>query len=133
VQIEMLALRHQFRVLERSRPPRVRLSRLDRLLWVQLSRTWTDWRAALVIVKPETVIAWHRQGFRLCWTWKSRHRTGRPGVPADVRALIRMMSAANPRWGTPRIHGELLKLGIDVGQTSVAKYVVRCRQPPSQT
>jgi transposase InsO family protein len=133
VQIEMLALRHQLRVLERSRPPRVRLTRLDRLLWVWLSRTWTDWRTALVIVKPETVIAWHRQGFRLFWTWKSRHRTGRRGVPADVRALIREMSAANPRWGAPRIHGELLKLGIDVGQTSVAKYMVRRRQPPSQT
>ena len=121
--IELLALRHQLHVLERSRRPRVRLTRLDRLLWVWLSRSWTDWRTALVIVKPETVIAWHRQGFRLFWTWKSRHRTGRPGVPADVRALIRTMSAANPLRGAPRIHGELLKLGIDVGQTSC--------QPPS--
>ena len=130
--IELLALRHQLRVQERSRRPRVRLTRLDRLLWVWLARTWTDWRSALVIVKPQTVIAWHRQGFRLFWTWKCRRRTGRRGVPADIRALIRTMSAANPLWGAPRIHGELLKLGIDVGQSSVAKYMVR-RQPPSQT
>jgi hypothetical protein len=133
VRIEMLALRHQLRVLERSRRPRVRLTRLDRFLWVWLSRTWPEWRRALVIVKPETVIAWHRQGFRLFWTWKSRHRTGRPGVPDDVRALIRTMSAANPLWGAPGTHGELLKLGIDVGLTSVATYMIRCRQPPSQT
>ena len=131
--IELLALRHQLQVLERSSRSRVRLTRLDRLLWVWLSRWWPNWRTVLVIVKPETVIAWHRQGFRLFWTWKSRHRTGRPGVPADVRALIRTMSSANPLWGAPRIHGELLKLGIDVGQTSVAKYMVGRRQPPSQT
>jgi hypothetical protein len=105
MQIEMLALRHQLRVLERSRPPRVRLTRLDRLLWVWLSRVWAEWRTALVIVKPETIVAWHRQGFRLFWAWKSRHRTDRPGVPADIRALIRTISAANPLWGAPRIHG----------------------------
>jgi putative transposase len=133
IQIELLALRHQLSVLERSRPPRVRLTRFDRLFWVWLSRTWTTWRTALVIVKPETVIAWHRQGFRLFWRWKSRRRTGRPEAPADVRALIRTMSVANPLWGAPRIHGELLKLGINIGQTSVAKYMIRHRQPPSQT
>jgi putative transposase len=100
---------------------------------VWLSRVWSQWRSALVIVKPETVIAWHRRGFRLFWTWKSRRRTGRPTVPRDVRTLIRTMSDANPLWGAPRIHGELLKLGIEVGQASVAKYMVRRRQPPSQT
>ena len=88
---------------------------------------------ALVIVKPETVIAWHRRGFRLFWTWKSRRRTGRPTVPRDVRTLIRTMSEANPLWGAPRIHGELLKLGIEVCQATVAKYMVRNGQPPSQT
>jgi putative transposase len=87
----------------------------------------------LVIVKPETVIAWHRQGFRLWWTWKSRRRMGRPTVPAAIRTLIRTMAQANPRWGAPRIHGELLKLRIDVCQATVAKYLVRRRQPPSQT
>jgi hypothetical protein len=87
---------------------------------------------ALVIVKPETVIRWHRAGFRLFWRWKSRHRGGRPKVPLEICQLICAMSLANPRWGAPRIHGELLKLGIDVGQTSVAKYMARHRKPPSQ-
>ena len=87
--LEVLALRHQLLVLQRSRPRRVRLVKADRWLWAWLSRSWIGWQAALVIVKPETVIAWHRQGFRLLWTWKSRQRTGRPTVPADVRALIR--------------------------------------------
>jgi len=86
----------------------------------------------LVIVKPETVIRWHRAGFRLFWRWKSRARGGRPKVPLEIRQLIRDMSLANPFWGAPRIHGELLKLGIDVGQTSVAKYMARHRRPPSQ-
>jgi hypothetical protein len=107
LQIEVLALRHQLQVLERSRPRLLRLTRADRLLWAWFSRAWTEWRAALVIVKPDTVIAWHRQGFRLFWTWKSRRRVGRPSVPREVRALIRTMSHANPLWGAPRIHGEL--------------------------
>jgi hypothetical protein len=95
---------------------------------------WRDWRAALVIVKPETVIGWHRRGFRLFWTWKVRRgQPGRPRVAAEVRALIRQMSRENPLWGAPRIHGELLKLGIDVGETSVGKYMARGRRPPSQT
>jgi transposase InsO family protein len=129
----VLTLRHQLQVLQRSRPRRLRLVTADRWFWVWLSRSWTAWRTALVIVKPETVIAWHRQGFRLWWTWKSRRRTGRPTVPTDVRALIRTMSQANSLWGAPRIHGELLKLGIDVSQASVSKYMVRRDKPPSQT
>ena len=133
LQLEVMALRHQLQVLQRSRPARLRLAPADRLLWAWLSRVWAEWRAALVIVQPETVIAWHRRGFRLFWTWKRRRRIGRPTVPPDVRALIRRMSDANPRWGAPRIHGELLKLGIDVSQATVAKYTVRRRQPPSQT
>jgi putative transposase len=87
--LEILALRHQLQVLERSRRPRVRLTAIDRLLWVWFSHIWTEWRAALVLVKPDTVVAWHRRGLRLFWTWKSRRRTGRPSVAADVRALIR--------------------------------------------
>jgi putative transposase len=133
LQLEILALRHQLHVLQRTRPRRPQLAKTDRWLWVLLWRVWTDWRTALVIVKPETVIAWHRQGFRLWWTWKSRGRMGRPTVSAEVRALIRTMAATNPRWGAPRIHGELLKLGIDVSQATVAKYIGRRRQPPSQT
>jgi hypothetical protein len=87
----------------------------------------------MVLVKPATVIAWHRQGFRLFWTWKSRRRLGRPSVPAELRSLIRSMSDANPLWGAPRIHGELLKLGIDVSQATVAKYMPRRQRPPSPT
>jgi putative transposase len=129
--LEILALRHQLHVLERSRPRRVRLTPADRVLWVWLSRVWRDWRI-VVIVKPDTILAWHRRGFRLVWAWKSRRR-GRPTVTAEVRALIRTMSEANPRWGAPRIHGELLKLGVTVSQAAVAKYMVRGRRPPSQT
>ena len=99
LQLEILALRHQLQVLERSRQPRLRLTAADRLLWVWFSRIWSEWRPALVLVQPATVIAWHRRGFRLFWTWKSRHRTGRPTVPADVRELIRTMSHANPALG----------------------------------
>jgi transposase InsO family protein len=131
--LEVLALRHQLQVIQRSRPRRLRLMHADRWFWAWLSGVWTGWRTALVIVKPETVIAWHRGGFRLFWTWKSRRRTGRPTVPSHVRALIRTMSEANPFWGAPRIHGELLKLGIDVCQATVAKYMARRRPPPSQT
>ncbi len=118
LQLELLALRHQLSVLQRSRPRRLQLTKADRWLWVVLSRVLKGWRTALIIVKPETVIAWHRRGFRLWWTWKSRRRIGRPTVPADIRALIRTMAQANPRWGAPRIHGELLKLGIEICQTN---------------
>jgi transposase InsO family protein len=133
LQLEILALRHQLQVLQRSRPRRRCLTQADRLLWVWLSRVWSQWRSAVVIVQPETVVAWHRRALRLLWTWKSRHRLGRPAVPADTRALIRTMSQANPLWGAPRIHGELLKLGIDVSEASVAKYLDRPRRSPSQS
>ena len=134
LQAEILALRHQLLVLQRAgRGRRLSLHRADRVLWVWLSHLWYDWRSALLIVKPETVIAWHRQGFRLYWKWKSRHRDGRPAVCAEVRNLVRQMSLANPRWGAPRLHGELLKIGIEVSQATVAKYLVRHRNPPSQT
>ena len=134
LQAEIIALRHQLLVLHRSnRGRRIHLKFLDRLLWVWLSQLWTGWRSALIIVKPETVIAWHRKGFGYYWAWKSRHRQGRPFVSTELRDLIRKMSLANPRWGAPRIHGELLKLGIELSQATVAKYMVRHRKPPSQT
>jgi len=134
LQVEILALRHQVAVLKRSQRRRLRLNSADRLLWVWLSRIWSQWRSALLIVKPETVVAWHRKGFRLYWTWKTGRGTpGRPEVRDEVRELIRRMSMANPLWGAPRIHGELLKLGIEVSQATVAKYMVRQRKPPSQT
>ena len=134
LQLENLALRHQIGALHRSVRNRPKLRCGDRFLWVSLSRTWHDWRSALVIVKPETVVAWHRKGFRLFWTWKVRHgQPGRPVVAREVRDLIRRMCRENPSWGAPRIHGELLKLGIDIGETSVSKYMVRSRRPPAQT
>jgi hypothetical protein len=112
---------------------RVRLERADRILWVWLLRLWGDWRHALVIVRPETVLRWHRRGFRLYWRWKSRpRRPGRPKVSREIRALVRKMADANPTWGAPRIHGELLKLGIAVSQSTVSKYLLRRRRPPSQ-
>jgi putative transposase len=120
-------------VVNRSRRPRLRLTSADRLLWASLAHAWRGWRTAAHIVTPETVVTWHRRGFRLFWTWKSRRRTGRPGVPPDVRALIRELSTANPLWGAPRIHGELLKLGVAVSQSTVAKYMRRHPRPPSQT
>jgi hypothetical protein len=134
LELENLALRHQVGVLQRSARKRPRLTPADRLLWVGLSRLWRDWRSALAIVKPETVVAWHRAGFRRFWTWKVRRgHPGRPVISREVRDLIRRMCRENPRWGAPRVHGELLKLGIDIGETSVSKYMVRCRKPPSQT
>jgi hypothetical protein len=133
LQLEVLALRHQLNVLQRS-VRRPKLTAADRFLWARLSRFWSGWRSALVMVKPETVIAWHRKGFRLFWTWKVRHgQPGRPPVSQETRKLIRQMSHENPLWGAPRIHGELLKLSIDIGETSVGKYMARGRKPPSQT
>ena len=131
---EILALRHQLLVLQHStRSHKLQLSIADRAFWVWLSHLWKDWRSALVIVKPETVIAWHRRGFRLYWSWKSRHPQGRPSVSREVIDLIRKMSLANPRWGAPRIHGELLKVGFELSESTVAKYMVRPRRPRSQT
>jgi putative transposase len=132
--LENLALRHQIGVLQRSARKRPKLTSGDRLLWICLSRLWCDWRSALAIVKPETVVAWHRAGFRLFWTWKVRRgQPGRPVISLEVRDLIRKMCRENPCWGAPRIQGELLKLGIHIGESSVSKYMVRCRKPPSQT
>ena len=123
IQLENLALRHQIGVLQRSSRKRPKLTLVDRLLWVWLSRTWSGWRSALALVKPETVVAWHRKGFRLFWTWKVRHgQPGRPIISREVRDLIRKMCRENPYWGAPRIHGELLKLGINIGESSVSKY-----------
>jgi hypothetical protein len=132
LQLERFALRHQRSVLERTRRRRVARTRADRQRWVWLSRMWPRWRTAVVLVPPETVVAWHRHGFRLWWRWKSRRRAGRPGVSADVRALIRSMAAATPLWGAPRLHGELLTRGIAVSQATVATYLPR-RRPPSPT
>src|SRR5437870_5913170 len=129
--LENLALRQQLAVWK-ARQPRPRLTEMDRIFWVLLSRLWTSWRDSVHVVRPETVVGWHRHGFRCYWAWKSRHRRGRPRLGTELRDLIRRMSRANPLWGAPRIHGELLKLGLTVSQTTVSKYMVRPRRPPSQ-
>ena len=129
--LENLALRQQLAVWK-ARKPRPRLTTADRMFWILLSRLWRSWRHSLQLVRPETVVGWHRQGFRRYWAWKSRRRLGRPAINADLQDLIRRMSSANPLWGAPRIHGELLKLGITVSQATVSKYMLRPRRPPSQ-
>jgi len=134
LELENLALRHQIGILQRSARKRPKLTPGDRMFWVGLFRIWRDWRSALAIVKPETVVAWHRAGFGWFWTWKVRPgQPGRPLISRAVRDLIRRMCRENPGWGAPRIHGELVKLGLDIGESSVSKYMVRCRKPPSQT
>jgi putative transposase len=130
LQAEIAALRHQIVVLQRSAPRRLRLKQSDRLLWIVLSRFWRGWRRWVYIVKPDTVVRWHRRAFAHYWTWKSRRRPGRPAVAAAIRDLIQRMSRANVLWGAPRIHGELLKLGIDVAPSTVGKYLRRNRRPP---
>src|SRR5208337_1764399 len=132
LEAEIVALRHQLNVLRRKSRKRLAFSNFDRLIFAGLYRIAPNVLNALVIVEPETVIWWHRAGFRLFWRWKSRSRGGRPKVPLEIRQLIRATSLANPLWGAPRIHGELLKLGVDIGQTLVAKYMARRRRPPSQ-
>src|ERR1700757_1541925 len=132
LEAEILILRQQINVLRRRSPRRLVFGNFDRLLFVGLYRLVPGIVDALAIVRPETVIRWHRAGFRAFWRWKSRRRGGRPRVLLEIRRLIRNMNLANPLWGAPRIHGELLKLGIDVGETSVAKYMARERRGPSQ-
>jgi transposase InsO family protein len=129
LEAENTILRHQLNVLRRRSPKRPTFRMLDRLIFAGLYRLAPKVVGALAIVKP---VKWHRAGFRSYWRWKSRRRGGRPTVAPEIRKLIREMSIANPLWGAPRIHGELLKLSIDIGQTSVAKYLARRRDPPSQ-
>jgi transposase InsO family protein len=129
---ENAALRHQLIVLRRNMRGRVRLTNHDRWFFVQLYRWFPSILTVLTIIRPATLVRWHQAGFRGYWRWKSQRRGGRPQIEADVRALIRQMSIENPLWGSPRIHGELLKLGFAVAQSSVAKYMVKRRGPPSQ-
>jgi hypothetical protein len=132
LEAEIWTLRQQINVLRRGAPRKFSFCVVDRMIFVGLYRMFPKICDALAIVKPETIVRWHRSGFRLYWRWKSLPRGGRPTVPPEIRRLIREMSIANPLWGAPRIHGELLKLGIEIGQTSVAKYMARRRGPPSQ-
>jgi len=125
--LEVLALRQQVAVLKRKRP-RPSLNRLDRFFWTTLRHIWPRWSEVLVIVKPETVVGWHRAGFRLYWRWRSRSRGGRPKVSEEIRTLIRRMAVENADWGAPKIHGELLKLGFEVSERTVARYLQRLRR-----
>jgi hypothetical protein len=131
--LENLALRQQLAVLKRG-GKRPAIKKKDRLFWVWLSRIWKGWRESLVIVKPETVVGWHRKSFRLYWAKLSRRRYGgRPAVDPKVKALIEQMAESNPLWGAPRIHGELEKLGIEISERTVSRLISRRRKPPSQT
>jgi putative transposase len=130
--LENLALRLQLAILKRN-CPHPRLKKGDRLFWACISRIWRRWRESLIVVKPETVIRWHRKGFALYWTRLSKHQAGRPAVGNKIRDLIRKMANANPTWGSPRIHGELLKLGIKISERTVARLMPKKRNPPSQT
>jgi putative transposase len=126
--LELVALRHQLAVLKRKNP-RPQLSWWDRLFWLSLRRLWSRWAYVLVIVKPETVVSWHRAGFRWYWRWLSRHRPGRPKIPLELRRLIRSMAVENPTWGAPRIHGELLKLGFEISEGTVSRYLAQIDRP----
>jgi putative transposase len=130
--LENLALQQQLALYRRTRPkPAIRWS--DRLFWIGLRWAWSDWKSVLVVVRPATVVAWYRRGFAWYWTRRSRPRGGRPPIGADVRRLVREMAVANPLWGAPRIHGELLKLGFDVSERTVSRLMPPRRKPPSQS
>jgi transposase InsO family protein len=132
LEAENATLRHQLAVLRRKLKGRAHLTNNDRWFFVQLYRWFPSILPVLMIIRPETLVRWHRAGFRRYWRWKSRRQGGRPPIKAELRALIRQMSTENQLWGAPRIHGELLKLGVEVAQSSVAKYMVKRRGPPSQ-
>src|ERR1700721_1802747 len=132
LEAENAVLRHQLNVLRRRLHGRVRVTNPDRWFFIQLYRCFPSILKVLTVIRPETLVRWHRAGFRSYWRWKSRSLGGRPQIETDLRALIRQMSIENSLWGAPRIHGELLKLGFEVAQSSVARYVVKRRGPPSQ-
>ena len=132
LEAENAALRYQLIVLRRKVRGRISLTNGDRLVFIQLYRWFPSVLKVITVIRPETLVRWHRAGFRHYWRWRSRSFGGRPQISAELRALIRRMSIENPLWGAPRIHGELLKLGFEVAQSSVAKYIVKRRGPPSQ-
>src|ERR1700730_16853761 len=133
LEVENLFLRHQLNIALRGAPHRLRLRGTDRALLVWMTWLWPSLLGLSRVVQPDTILRWHRAGFRAYWRWKSRSRPGRPRVSPELRDLIRRMSRENPLWGAPRIHGELLKLGFEIAESTVSKYMVRYRRPPSQT
>src|SRR5580693_7154178 len=123
--LEAVALRQQLAVFKR-RQSRPKLRRLDRMFWIIQRSVWPGWRESLILVKPETVVSWHRAGFRTFWRWRSRSgNPGRPKISREIRQLIRRMNADNPSWGAPRIHGELLQLGLRISEPTVSRYLRR--------
>jgi len=133
LEAENAALRHQLSVLQRKVRGRVQFTNSDRLFFIQLYRWFPSILKAMMIIRPETLVRWHRAGFRRYWRWKSRNQGGRPQIAADLRVLIRRMSVDNMLWGAPRIHGELLKLGFAVAQSTVAKYMAKKSGPSGQS
>ena len=133
LQVENLVLRYQLEILKRSSPKRAPFKNLDRFILSWLCRMWPKVVSSICIVHPKTLVRWHREGFRSYWRWRSRRRGGRPRISAEIRALVRRMSAQNPLWGAPRIHGELLKLGFHVSQATVSRYMPRRAPNPDQT
>src|SRR6516162_10703256 len=133
LEVENLFLRHQLNVVLRRAPQRLRLRASDRALMVWMTRMWPSLLGLTRVVQPATILRWHRSGFRAYWHWKSRARPGRRRVEHELRCLIRQMSEENPLWGAPRIHGELLKLGFEVTESTVSKYMTKHQGPPSQT
>src|SRR5436305_11545462 len=133
LQAENLFLRHQLSIALRRAPPRLRIGRSDRVLLIWMTRLWPSLLGVAQVVQPETILRWHRAGFKKFWRWKSRSRVGRPTIDRGLRDLIQRMSKENPLWGASRIHGELLMLGFAVAQSTVSKYMVRGGAPPSQS
>jgi transposase InsO family protein len=133
LEAENLFLRHQLNIALRRVPPRLPLHGSDRALLVWMMRIWPTLLDVSQVVKPETILRWHRSGFKAFWRWKSRNRAGRPKVDRELRDLIRRMAGENPLWGAPRIHGELLMLGFEIAQSTVSKYMMRGRRPPAQS
>jgi transposase InsO family protein len=133
LEAENLFLRHQLNIALRWAPSRLRLRGSDRALLIWMARLWPDLAGMAQVVQPETILRWHRAGFKAFWRWKSRNRAGRPKIDRGLRDLIRRMSRENPLWGASRIHGELLMLGFEVAQSTVSKYMARPSKPPSQT
>jgi hypothetical protein len=133
LEVENLFLRHQLNIALRAAPHRPRLRGSDRALLVWMTWLWPSLLSLSRVVQPDTILRWHRAGFRAYWRWKSRGRPGRPRVSRELRELIQRMSKENPLWGAPRIHGELLKLGFEIAESTVSKYMIRRRGPPSQT
>ena len=132
LELEIVLLRQQLNILKRK-TKNPKLINSDRILISIIAKYLTNWKRSIIIVKPQTVINWHRKGFRLFWRWKSRKKLGRPGICPETKKMIREMSSSNQLWGAPRIHGELLKLGIEVSRATVRRYMIKHRKPSSQS